>query len=72
MAPELHKEIASKGGKAAHAKGTGRKCTPEQASIMGKIGGAKTSSNKEHMRAIGRLGGLAWAEKRKGLKDGGN
>ena len=31
----------------------------EKASEAGKKGGAKTSANREHMAAIGRMGGIA-------------
>ena len=31
MSPERQKEIASKGGRAAHAKGTAHEWTPEEA-----------------------------------------
>jgi general stress protein YciG len=39
MNPEKQKEIASKGGKAAHAKGTAHKWTSEEAQAAGRKGG---------------------------------
>jgi general stress protein YciG len=39
MDPKRQKEIASKGGKAAHAKGTGHEWTSKEASVAGKKGG---------------------------------
>ena len=39
MSPERHKEIASKGGRAAHAKGTAHEWTPEEARSAGRKGG---------------------------------
>ncbi len=39
MSPEKQKEIASKGGKAAHAKGTAHKWTSEEAQAAGRKGG---------------------------------
>jgi general stress protein YciG len=39
MSPERQKEIASKGGRAAHAKGTAHEWTPEEARSAGRKGG---------------------------------
>jgi uncharacterized protein len=63
MDPEKHREIASKGGQVAHAKGTTRQFTSEEARAAGRKGGEKTSENREHMREIGRRGGQARARK---------
>lgn len=57
MTPEKQREISSKGSKAAHAKGTAHQFTPEEAAEAGRIGGEKTSANREHMARIGRIGG---------------
>ncbi len=51
------REIASKGGKAAHEKGTAHEFTPEEAREAGRKGGEAVSQNREHMAAIGRKGG---------------
>jgi uncharacterized protein len=51
------REIASKGGKAAHAKGTAHEFTSEEARVAGRKGGEKVSQNREHMAEIGRKGG---------------
>jgi len=51
------REIASKGGKAAHAKGTAHEFTPEEAREAGRKGGEVVSQNRDHMAAIGRKGG---------------
>lgn len=59
MDPEKQREIARKGGKAAHAKGRAHEFTPEEARAAGSKGGESVSRNPEHMAAIGRLGGLA-------------
>lgn len=40
MSPAKQREIASKGGIAAHKKGTAHEWTPEEARIAGKKGGA--------------------------------
>jgi uncharacterized protein len=39
MSKDKQKMIASKGGKAAHAKGTAHKFTPEEAKLAGRKGG---------------------------------
>ena len=57
MDPEKQRAIASKGGKAAHAKGTAHEFTPEEAREAGRKGGMVVSQNREHMAAIGREGG---------------
>lgn len=57
MDPEKQKAIASKGGKAAHEKGTAHEFTSEEAREAGRKGGEKVSQNREHMSQIGRKGG---------------
>lgn len=57
MDPAKQKAIASKGGKAAHAKGTAHEFTAEEAREAGRKGGMKVSQNREHMAVIGREGG---------------
>lgn len=54
---DLQRQIASKGGKAAHAQGRGHEFTREEARAAGRLGGKAHS--REHMAAIGRLGGRA-------------
>lgn len=39
MSKAKQREIASKGGKAAHKKGTAHEWTPDEARAAGKIGG---------------------------------
>lgn len=56
---EKMRQIASRGGKTAHAHGLAHKFTSEKAREAGKKGGAVTAANREHMAEIGRLGGLA-------------
>jgi uncharacterized protein len=57
MDPDKQRQIASKGGKAAHAKGTAHEFTPEEAREAGRRGGMVVSQNRDHMAAIGREGG---------------
>ena len=60
------REIASKGGKAAHQKGTAHEFTPEEAAIAGRKGGRAahlkgTAHEFSHEEAVaaGRKGGQA-------------
>jgi len=51
------REIASKGGKASHEKGTGHEFDSAEARNAGRKGGETVSQNREHMASIGRKGG---------------
>src|SRR5881275_1876871 len=51
------REIASKGGRAAHAKGTAHEFTTDEARVAGRKGGEAVSRDRAHMSAIGREGG---------------
>jgi general stress protein YciG len=53
------REIASKGGKAAHAQGRAHEFTADEARAAGRKGGEVVSRDREHMAAIGRAGGRA-------------
>jgi uncharacterized protein len=57
MDEEKQREIASKGGKAAHEKGTAHEFTSEEAKEAGRKGGETVSQDREHMSQIGRKGG---------------
>lgn len=57
MDVEKQKMIASKGGKAAHAKGTAHEFTPDEARAAGRKGGKTVSEDRTHMAEIGRRGG---------------
>jgi hypothetical protein len=57
MDAEKQREIASKGGKAAHEKGTAHEFTSEEAREAGRKGGEAVSKDREHMAEIGREGG---------------
>jgi uncharacterized protein len=58
------REIASKGGRAAHAKGTAHEFDSGEAREAGRKGGVAVSRNREHMAAIGRRGGEARGQTR--------
>ena len=51
------REIASKGGKAAHAQGRAHEFTADEARNAGRRGGEVVSRDRDHMAAIGRAGG---------------
>ncbi len=59
MDPAKQREIASKGGKAAHQQGVAHQWSREEARVAGRKGGEAVSRNKEHMSEIGRRGGEA-------------
>ncbi len=61
-------EIARKGGKAAHAKGTAHQFTSDEARSAGSRGGKAVAKKPGHMASIGRVGGRT----RKGKTRKGN
>ena len=63
MNPEKQREIASKGGKAAHAAGRALEFTPDEARDAGRKGGQRVSVDRVHMAEIGRSGGRARARR---------
>jgi uncharacterized protein len=66
ITPEKKREICSKAGKKAHADGKAHEFNSDEARAAGRKGGEKVSKDTEHMRRIGRKGGLA---KKKGKKN---
>src|SRR5437764_3120542 len=72
MNREKQREIARKGGKAAHEKGTAHEFTTDEARAAGRKGGERVSADRSHMSRIGRLGGKSSATRRaKSSPDGG-
>jgi uncharacterized protein len=71
MDPARVKEIASQGGKAAHAQGRAHEWTQDAARQAGRKGGTIVSADREHMAAIGRKGGQAKVARRAPAGDGG-
>lgn len=57
MDPSRQREIASKGGRAAHEKGTAHEWSSDEARDAGRKGGVTVSRDRAHMAAIGREGG---------------
>jgi general stress protein YciG len=64
MDPEKQREIARKGGKAAHQKGTAHQFSSDEAREAGRKGGEAVSKNRDHMAEIGRQGGEAVSKDR--------
>jgi general stress protein YciG len=64
MDREKQREIARKGGRAAHEKGTAHEFTTDEARAAGRKGGERVSANRDHMSRIGRLGGKHSAGRR--------
>lgn len=59
MDDEMQRQIASKGGKAAHEKGTAHQFNPDEARAAGHKGGVTVSQNRQHMAEIGKKGGVS-------------
>ena len=65
MDSQKQREIASKGGRAAHQSGRAHEFTSEEAREAGRKGGEAVSRNREHMARIGREGGEARSSRRR-------
>ena len=70
MDPSKQREIASKGGRAAHAKGTAHEFSSDEARVAGRKGGEAVSRDRAHMSAIGREGGHSRGRARQTPGDG--
>lgn len=64
MNSDKQREIARKGGRAAHMKGTAHEFTADEARDAGRKGGERVSSDRGRMAEIGRRGGLISAARR--------
>jgi len=64
MNSQKQREIARKGGKAAHEKGTAHEFTADEARAAGRKGGERVSTDRSHMANIGRMGGKNSAARR--------
>ncbi len=65
MAAEKQREIARKGGRAAHEKGKAHEFTTDEARMAGRKGGEKVSVDRNHRAEIGRRGGRSSASRRR-------
>jgi len=72
MDPTKQREIASKGGRAAHAKGSAHEFTSDEARLAGRKGGEAVSRDREHMSAIGREGGHSRGARARATVEGSN
>lgn len=72
MSFEKQREIASLGGKAAHAKGTAHEFSSEEAREAGRMGGlaAQAKRSAEEQREIASLGGKATQAKKQEAREG--
>ena len=68
MDVERQREIARKGGRAAHEKGTAHEFTPDEARAAGRKGGERVSADRHHMSRIGRMGGKSSAGRRQATR----
>ena len=69
MDAERQREIARKGGRAAHEKGTAHEFTPDEARAAGRKGGERVSADRHHMSRIGRMGGKSSAGRRQAVRE---
>src|SRR5437867_8662652 len=69
MDHDKQRQIASKGGKAAHQKGTAHEFTPDEARNAGKKGGERVSKDRRHMAEIGKKGGERVSQDRTHMAD---
>src|SRR5438309_5818728 len=72
MDPAKQREVASKGGRAAHAKGTADEFTSDEARVAGRKGGEAVSRDRAHMSAIGREGGHSRGQRARAATSGSN
>jgi len=63
MDPVKQREIASKGGKAAHQKGTAHEFTSEEARIAGRKGGAASRDRRKAAAQTMHNGGSSHIER---------
>jgi general stress protein YciG len=69
MDPDKQREIASRGGKAAHAQGRAHEFTADEARAAGRKGGQAVSRDRDHMAMIGRQGGKRRGQNLRALRD---
>src|SRR5690348_4662468 len=72
MDREKQREIARKGGRAAHEKGTAHEFTTDEARAAGRKGGERVSADRDHMSRIGRMGGKNSAGRRQSVRGSSN
>lgn len=65
MSPERVRELARKGGIAAHEQGTAHVFTEEEARAAGRLGGQTIARDKVRMRKLGQMGAAARRRQRR-------
>jgi general stress protein YciG len=65
MSPERQREIARRGGRAAHERGTAHEFSLDEARAAGRRGGLAVARDRDHMSRIGREGARKSAAVRK-------
>ncbi len=70
MDPERQRQLARKGGQAAHENGTAHQFSAEEARNAGRKGGQAISKNREYMAMIGKKGGRRSGASRQKKSDG--
>jgi uncharacterized protein len=66
---DVQREIASRGGKAAHEAGVAHEFDGDEAREAGRKGGRAVSKNRAWMAEIGRRGGLARNKRKSNKKE---
>lgn len=69
MDPQRQKEIASRGGRAAHQKGTAHEFSSDEARKAGRKGGEAVSRDRSYMAMIGRRGGERRSANRRSMTE---
>ena len=69
MDDEKQRDIASKGGQAAHEQGTAHEFNSREAREAGRKGGEAVSKDREHMSEIGKKGGEEVSKDRQHMAD---
>lgn len=69
MDPSKQREIASRGGKAAHEQGRAHEFTTDEARAAGRKGGQAVSRDRAHMAMIGRQGGKRRGQNLRAARD---
>jgi hypothetical protein len=71
MSPEKQREIASKGGRAAHEKGTAHEWTPDEARAAGRKGGQISRGGRGRLMPNGSDSDTLNAAPVSGMEPGG-
>lgn len=70
MSPEKQREIASKGGRAAHEKGTAHEWTPDEARSAGRKGGQISRGGRGRLMTASPLDMNSYTAPASGMEPG--